>query len=113
MVCKALGLTARHESKASREKGKYKDVRTYVYSKAESDAIEDKVMSEPMRIRGADTRYWDDVNVGDPIDEIVRGPLSMSDTMAFVIASGRGAAHGALLKHAARHPKHSNGCSSA
>jgi hypothetical protein len=30
----------------------------------------------------------------------------MSDTMAFVIASGRGAAHGALLKHAAKHPKH-------
>ena len=44
--------------------------------------------------------------VGDSIDEIVRGPLSMSDTMAFVIASGRGAAHGALLKHAAKHPKH-------
>ena len=26
--------------------------------------------------------------------------------MAFVIASGRGAAHGALLRHAAKHPKH-------
>ncbi len=30
----------------------------------------------------------------------------MSDTMAFVIASGRGGAHGALLQHAAKHPKH-------
>ena len=30
-----------------------------------------------------------DVKVGDTIDEIARGPLSMSDTMAFVIASGR------------------------
>ena len=64
------------------------------------------VMTEPERIRGANTRHWDDVKVGDQIDEIARGPLSMSDTMAFVIASGRGAAHGALLKHAAKHPKH-------
>ena len=46
------------------------------------------------------------MKVGDTIDEIARGPLSMSDTMAFVIASGRGAAHGALLRHAAKHPKH-------
>ena len=29
VICKALGLTARHERKASREKGKYKDVKTY------------------------------------------------------------------------------------
>ena len=106
VLSKALGLTARHERKASREKGKYKDVRTYEYSKEEREAIDDKVMSEPSRIRGAETRYWDDVKLGDQIDEIVRGPLSMSDTMAFVIASGRGAAHGALLKHAAKHPKH-------
>ena len=63
-------------------------------------------MTEVDRIRGANTRYWDDVKVGDSIDEIARGPLSMSDTMAFVIASGRGAAHGALLRHAAKHPKH-------
>ncbi len=32
VVCKALGLTARHERKASRDKGKYKDVRTHVYT---------------------------------------------------------------------------------
>jgi hypothetical protein len=64
------------------------------------------VLSEPERVRGANTRHWEDVNVGDTIDEIARGPLSMSDTMAFVIASGRGAAHGALLRHAAKHPKH-------
>ena len=32
VICKALGLTARHERKASREKGKYKEVKTTVYS---------------------------------------------------------------------------------
>ena len=38
VVCRALGLTARHERKASRDKGKYKDVKTYVYTHAERDA---------------------------------------------------------------------------
>ena len=106
VVCKALGLTARHERKASRDKGKYKDVKTTVYTPEERARIDEMVLTEPERIRGANTRCWDDVQVGDSIDEIARGPLSMSDTMAFVIASGRGAAHGALLRHAAKHPAH-------
>jgi acyl dehydratase len=106
IVCRALGLTARHERKASREKGKYKDIKTHVYTDEERARIDAMVLSESDRIRGAHTRHWEEVSVGETIDEIARGPLSMSDTMAFVIASGRGAAHGALLRHAAKHPKH-------
>ena len=106
VLCTALGMTARHERKASRDTNKYKDVKTHTYSEEELRAIEKKVLEEPEHIRGGTTRYFEDVNVGDAIDEIARGPLSMSDTMAFVIGSGRGAAHGALLKHAQKHPKH-------
>ena len=106
VLCRALGLTARHERKASREKGKYKEIKTHVYTPEERARIDEMVLTEASRVRGAETRYWEDVNAGDKIDEIARGPLSMSDTMAFVIASGRGAAHGALLRHAAKHPKH-------
>jgi acyl dehydratase len=106
VLCRALGLTARHERKASREKGKYKEIKTHVYTPEERARIDEMVLTEASRIRGAETRYWDDLNIGDQIDEIARGPLSTSDTMAFVIASGRGAAHGALLRHAAKHPQH-------
>lgn len=106
VICRALGLTARHERRASREKGKYKEIKTHVYTPEERARIDEMVLTEASRIRGAETRYWEDVNVGDKIDEIARGPLSMSDTMAFVVASGRGAAHGVLLRHAAKHPKH-------
>lgn len=106
VICRALGLTARHERRAARETGKYKDVQPYVYSPEERAAIDQKALAEPERIRGAETRYWEDVHVGDAIDEIVRGPLSASDTMAFVVASGRAAAHGVLLRQAAKHPKH-------
>jgi hypothetical protein len=106
ILCRALGLTARHERKASRDKGKYKEIKTHVYTPQERDRIDEMVMTEVERIRGQKTRHWEEVNVGDAIDEIARGPLSASDTMAFVIASGRGAAHGVLLRHAAKHPNH-------
>ena len=106
VLCRALGMTARHERKASRDTGKYKDVKTHVYTPEERSRIDEMVLTEHERIRGQNTRHWEDVKVGDSIDEIARGPLSSSDTMAFVIASGRGAAHGVLLRHAAKHPKH-------
>lgn len=105
VICRALGISARHERKASREKGKYKDIRTHSYTEEERASIDEKTLTEPLRIRGANTRHWEDVAVGEKIDEIVRGPLSMSDTMAFVIGSGRGAAHGVLLPHD-RNPAH-------
>jgi acyl dehydratase len=106
VLCRALGMTARHERKASRDTGKYKEVKTHVYTPEERSRIDEMVLTEHERIRGQNTRHWEDVSVGDSIDEIARGPLSSSDTMAFVIASGRGAAHGVLLRHAAKHPKH-------
>jgi len=106
ILCRSLGLTARHEREASRNKGKYKEVKTHTYSEKERAEIDERVLEEPSRIRGSRTRHWEDVTVGESIDEIVRGPLSLSDTMAFVIASGRGAAHGVLLRQAAKHPKH-------
>ncbi len=106
VVAKALGWTARHERQASRDKGKYKDIATHVYSDEEYRAIDEKVLGEPSRIRGANTRYWDDVKEGDEIDEIARGPLSMSDTMGFVAACGRTRTHGVLLREAMKHPKH-------
>ena len=40
--------------------------------------------------RGATPRYWDDVQVGDEIDIITKGPLGLTDFIAF-IAGGCGA----------------------
>ncbi len=57
VLCRALGLTARHERKASRDKGKYKEIKTHVYSPEESARIDEMVLTEPTRIRGSETRY--------------------------------------------------------
>jgi acyl dehydratase len=104
ILCRALSYTARHERKASREKNKYKDVQSHVYTAEELADIDRKVLGE--KIRGQDTRYFEDVSVGDAVDEVVRGPLSLSDTTGFVVASGRGHAHGVMLRDAVKHPKH-------
>ncbi len=106
LLCRVLGWTARHERKASRDAGKYSGVKTYTYTDEEMRKIDELVLREPERIRGAQTRYWDDVNIGDQLDEIARGPLSLSDTMAWLVTCGRARAHGVLLREAAKHPNH-------
>jgi hypothetical protein len=64
------------------------------------------VLEEDQQICGRNVRYWEDVNEGDLLPPIARGPLSMMDTMGFLVGCGRGHTHGVLLKGAVRHPGH-------
>ena len=106
VVAKALGWCTRHERKAARDAGKYKDVLPYDYSEAEIAAIDEATMREDSRIRGAQVRYWEDVKEGEELQPIVRGPLSMMDTMGYLVACGRGHTHGVVFKAAMKHPGH-------
>lgn len=69
--------------------------------------IEQQVLAE--RPRGATSRYWDDVQVGDEIDVITKGPLGLTDFIAFIAAGAapipRIAAHSVALKRYHKHPK--------
>jgi len=70
-------------------------------------AIEEQVLAESPR--GATPRYWDDVEVGDEIDVVTKGPIGLTDEIAFV-ASGaapipRLAAHGVALRRYRKHPR--------
>ena len=106
MVARALGTCTRHERKAARDAGKYKDVKPYEYSSDEFAAIDEAILKEDERIRGTAVRYFEDVNVGDLLPPIVRGPLSLMDTMGFLVGCGRGHTHGIVLKSAVKHPGH-------
>ena len=73
----------------------------------ELELIDADVLAETPR--GAIPRYWDDVNVGDEMDKITKGPFGLTDEVAF-IASGaapipRVAAHGVSLRRYLKHPK--------
>lgn len=106
LVARVLGWCTRHERAAAKEKGKYKDIQKHEYTDAEREEIDQLVLNEDKVICGRNIRYWEDVNEGDLLPRIARGPLSMMDTMGFLVGCGRGHAHGVLLKDAVRHPGH-------
>ncbi|HHW1763906.1 TPA: FAS1-like dehydratase domain-containing protein [Pseudomonas aeruginosa] len=69
--------------------------------------IEAQILAE--KPRGAEPRYWEDVEVGDEMDVITKGPLGLTDFIAFIAAGAapipRVAAHAVSLKRYHKHPK--------
>lgn len=106
MICKVLGWNTRHERKAARDKGKYSGIQTHQYTEEEMDEIYKQALLEGERIRGSETRYWEDVEINETLPDIVRGPLSLQDTIGWLVACGRGHTHGVLLREAIKHPAH-------
>ena len=97
----------RQVAKASSANGaKPQPVVPHPWTADELAAIEDQVLRE--QPRGAEVRWWDDVEVGQPLDELVKGPIGVTDEVAFVSAGGapipRLAAHRAALDQYRRHP---------
>jgi acyl dehydratase len=81
-------LMIRTERKKAREKGKYQEIEPYVYTDAEIEEIEKAVLAE--KPRGATPRYWEDVSVGDAIDPLVKGPLTVTDIVCWHSGVGMG-----------------------
>lgn len=106
LVARALGWCTRHERQAAREAGKYKDIKPSEYTPEEFARIDEAILREEGQIRGGKVLYWDDVNEGEVLPEIVRGPLSLMDTMGFLVGCGRGHTHGVVFKAAMSHPGH-------
>ncbi len=77
------------------------------WTEEEIAAIEEDVLSEAPR--GAVPRYWGDVQVGDEIDTITKGPIGLTDEIAFIAAGAapipRICAHGIALRRYRKHPK--------
>jgi acyl dehydratase len=68
--------------------------------------IEARVLAE--RPRGARPRYWEDVRAGEALDVVTKGPIGMTDEIAFVAGGGtpipRLKAHAAALHDYQAHP---------
>ncbi|MBF5004866.1 FAS1-like dehydratase domain-containing protein [Diaphorobacter caeni] len=106
LVARGLGTCTRHERKAARDAGKYKEIVQHEYTDEERDRIDEMILDEPKNIRGANVRYWEEVEVGEELPTIARGPLSLMDTMGFLVGCGRGHTHGVVLQAAVKHPGH-------
>lgn len=76
------------ERRASKEKGKNKEVKRHEYSKEDIERIDAMYAGEV--IRGADKRWWEDVKVGDELTPVVKGPFTVRDVIGFHIGWGFG-----------------------
>jgi acyl dehydratase len=63
------------------------------YTKEEIERIDERYAAEQRR--GAETRYWEDVVVGEELTPIVKGPMTIRDVVGFHIGWGFGQLYGA------------------
>jgi len=75
------------ERKAARERGKYTKLEPAVYTDADIERIDAIYAQE--KPRGREKQYWEDVNVGDALPPMVKGPLTVTEIIA-VHAGGYG-----------------------
>lgn len=92
-VVKVTRMATFHTERGTAGKrGKYKDIQRHVYTPDEMDAIDAAYDNE--QIRGAEPRYWEDVQVGDALPQIVRGPYTIQTFIGFCVGMGEFGAFG-------------------
>lgn len=76
------------------------------WSSEEAEEFERRALCELPR--GAVPRYWEDVKVGQPLDPLTKGPIGLTDEVAFLVGGGapvpRLKAHAAALVDYTAHP---------
>jgi len=83
-VAKAKAWSIRTERQAARERDTYKGVEKPTYTQEDLDAIWNLYDRE--EIRGPVPRYWEDVEEGETLPPIVRGPLRVVE---IIFGAGR------------------------
>ncbi len=111
LVVKILFWVFTFERGRAKAKGKYTGKREPItiphpWAEDELKKIEEQVLSE--EIRGSNPRYWEDVEVGEELKSVVKGPLGLSDMMSFFIGGAtpipRLGSLGVSLRQYRRHP---------
>ena len=69
------------ERKTAADKGKYLSIKPATYS--EADIAEIDRIYEAETVQGPERRYWEDVNVGDSLGTMAKGPLTVTDVICF------------------------------
>lgn len=86
LVAKQHMPVIRMERAASRGEGKYAGVERATWKAEDIARLDGELDRESAR--GAKVRYWEDVSVGDELDPVVKGPLTGSDMLVWLIAAG-------------------------
>jgi acyl dehydratase len=107
LVAKVEWDVTHFEREKARTKGKYHHIELpHPWTKDELQKVEEEALAEERN--GSRTPYWDDMEVGGELKPIVKGPVTMTDEIAFLIGGGapipRLAANASALQLYRRHP---------
>jgi acyl dehydratase len=78
----------RMERGAARENRKYLDIPPARYAPEAMAALGEHYAGEASMRRGARPRYWDDTEVGDELDTLAKGPLTITDIVSYFLGQG-------------------------
>jgi acyl dehydratase len=81
-------LMIRTEREKAQERGKYEGVTIEPYTEEQIAAIDAQYERE--HARGAEPRWWEDVEEGDDIGPLVKGPLRVTDMICWHVGMGMG-----------------------
>ena len=102
MVATATSYVMRTPRDAGRERSKYLGLGRFRYTAEDMEAIDKAYEGE--EIRGDVPRYWEDVQVGEQIPSIVKGPLSSDDMLNFIDIVRGTLSFGYFRDHWRKHP---------
>ena len=103
VVARATTYAMRTPRDAGRTRGKYMSLSRYRYSPEELEAIDQAYEAE--EIRGDVPRYLEDVELGDQLPTIVKGPLTSDDMLNFVDMVRGTLSFSYFMDHSRRHPQ--------
>jgi acyl dehydratase len=86
LVARCLMSAFRVERHEGKGRGKYASIEPAKYSEEEIARIDEAIAAE--QVRGETPRLWEDVAVGDSVQPIVRGPLTVADMIAWMMGIG-------------------------
>lgn len=76
------------DDRRRRKEGKYTRIERQTWTDETLAPIEAELDREPSLRRGATKRYFDDVKVGDAIGPVIKGPLTATDCICFLMGFG-------------------------
>ena len=83
-------LMIRTQREGVEQRSKYAEIAIEPYTDDEIARIDEWYAGEPARRRGADPRWWEDVEEGDEVTPIVKGPLRVTDMVCWHVGMGMG-----------------------
>ena len=105
LVSRGYNLLVRYERQTAKKKGKYDAITVpHPWTEEELEKVDEDILAE--EIRGSKVRYWEDVNIGDELQPVVKGPFGQTDMIAYCVGAApvQLAAHGVQLRVYKKHP---------